>query len=158
MCPPAQLQILQQEFHTQKQVRTIQSLRVFILYSCRCVNRAHVMPLTADCYFRHWLSTGRYSWYFLRVWEVGLHRGCAFCGAMFRIIIQNSRAWAACPSGQRCQWSSYHLPPLCISVKMICQLSITLFSLQKMNTHTKNNPDLSINVIKFELLFLNDKV
>lgn len=90
MCPPAQLQILQQEFHTQKQVRTIQSLRVFILYLCRCVNRAHVMPLTADCYFRHWLSTGRYSWYFLRVWEVGLHRGCAFCGARFRIIIQNS--------------------------------------------------------------------
>lgn len=88
MCPPAQLQILQQEFHTQKQVRTIQSLRVFILYLCRCVNR--VMPLTADCYFRHWLSTGRYSWYFLRVWEVGLHRGCAFCGARFRIIIQNS--------------------------------------------------------------------
>lgn len=24
MCPPAQLQILQQEFHTQKQVRTLQ--------------------------------------------------------------------------------------------------------------------------------------
>lgn len=85
MCPPAQLQILQQEFHTQKQVRTIQSLRVFILYLCRCVNR--VMPLTADCYFRHWLSPGRYSWYFLKV---GLHRGCAFCGARFRIIIQNS--------------------------------------------------------------------
>lgn len=26
------------------------------------------------------------------------------------------------------------------------------------HTHTKNNPDLSINVINFELLFLNDKV
>lgn len=35
-----------------------------------------------------------------------------------------------CPPGQRCQWSSYHLPLLCISVKMICQLSVNLVSLQ----------------------------
>lgn len=66
MCPPAQLQILQQEFHTQKQVWTIQLVQVFLLYlwSVFALRGAHVLPLTAICYFRLCVSAGRNSWYF----------------------------------------------------------------------------------------------
>lgn len=85
MCPPAQLQILQQEFHTQKQVRTLQLVlgiltvlvSVWLLYTCHAL----------DC--RLLFSTLRFSWkeflVFLLVWTVGWNRGCEFCGARFRI-------------------------------------------------------------------------
>lgn len=60
MCPPAQPEILQQEFHPQKQVRTIQPVQVFILVSVSKQNTSHAI----DCYFRLSLSAGRNSWYF----------------------------------------------------------------------------------------------
>lgn len=61
MRPTAQFQILQQEFHTEKQVRTIQS---YCTVSECALHEEHVLTLTAVCYFRLQLSAGRNSWYF----------------------------------------------------------------------------------------------
>lgn len=135
MYPPAQLKILQQEFHTQKQVRTTKLSR----YSyCTCISvfaphRAHVMPAVV-CYFRLCVSDGRSLWYFTQFLSSGVKQRLWILrgqGQDHMVIQDSSRVVSEwCPSGQRCQWSSYHLPPLCISVKMICQLSVNLVSLQ----------------------------
>lgn len=102
MCPPAQLQILQQEFHTQKQVRTIQHAQVLLLYWCQCV-----MSSAAVCYFRLCVSAGRNSWYFSGFELAGLNRGCEFREGQGQdhMVIQDSPGVVPelCPSGQRCQ-------------------------------------------------------
>ena len=131
MCPSAQLQVLQQEFHTQKQVRAIQPVSVLShsLTVLVCApHGAHVIPLTAICYFGVCASAARNSCYsseFEQRGETGV----------MNIVSPGSGSngnTEPCPSGLRQAIGVNDPVTICLLAAslMSLQLSVNLVSLQ----------------------------